>query len=188
MNGFLEPKNIREFPEWMNDATRKEVLHEGMNRRSANAMFGFWVLAFITPTVVWGVLWWLAPTWWWLARAGVFVALTTLLEWPLLEWQKTIFLRSVRGVLRERGMNICSVCGYSLEGLDGAGRCPECGSEVASMPPVGPTVYGVVSRDGKVQCSKCGYDLDGLSNPKRCPECGGNISGAQTPASRAEPI
>ena len=42
---------------------------------------------------------------------------------------------AVRDLLRARGRDICTRCGYSLRGLDGTiDRCPECGAKRKPMP------------------------------------------------------
>jgi len=47
-------------------------------------------------------------------------------------------------VLEVRGIVLCGRCGYRIEGLDQAGRCPECGSER----PLGVAAGDRVGRDG----------------------------------------
>jgi len=173
---FLSSSHIPEFPEWMTAGTREETIHDGMNRVSQNKNFAFWMLALLIPGVIWCGLDWLLPSFSWMLRFVLSVVITGFAETPLIAWQRRVFHRSIRAVLRERGVNICTGCGYTLESLERQPRCPKRGGEIASMPPVGPIVHGTVRLGGKTICESCSYDLSGLNAPGHCPECGRPIA------------
>lgn len=180
---FLRAQHLKEFSEWMPAEVREEVVAEGMNRVSIDKSFAFWLAAGVLSVGIGLGLAWGAPAWSWWMRAAAFVGISALVEWPLIVWQKRVFLRSFRGVLREKGVNICTSCAYSLEGLREDSRCPECGADVAAMPRVGELVFGFLRNGSLVTCAKCGYDLAGLKAVRACPECGGPIAGlASVPA------
>jgi hypothetical protein len=73
------------------------------------------------------------------ALAAGLVAVLLITKW-LLKGPK----RHLALVLEVRGIVLCGRCGYRIEGLDQAGRCPECGSER----PLGVAAGGRVGRDG----------------------------------------
>lgn len=184
---FLRASEIPDFPSWISVPTREEIVREGMNRVSPSKTFGFWILAFLAPAVIYFILDWALPGLLSIVWLVAFVLASAVAELPILAWQRRLFLRSIRGVLRERGLDICAGCGYSLDGLAMQSRCPECAAEIAAMPPVGPLIRGFVCRADRVFCASCNQDLGGLVSPTECPKCGGVISGLSGASNSSTP-